>query len=124
MTFAVRGATKIENNSIDCIETAVNELIADLLKRNNIRNSRIIVIQFSITDDITAINPATALRKSGFSEVPLFCSQEPGYEGSQPGIIRVLLLYRKLFPFIHRSVPVYLNGAGQLRADLFPENHD
>ncbi len=117
MVMAVRGAIKVTENRSNSIKQSVNKLIESLSRENAFKEGDVISMIFSQTKDITAINPATALRESGFAAVPLFCTQEPEYEGSTPGIIRVLITYYAEKP--RKAVPVYLDGAEMLRADLF-----
>ena len=114
---AVRGATQIDANEPDPIREAVVELIAEIVRQNDISPSGIISIVFSQTKDITRYNPATALRTAGYQGVPLFCTQEPEYESATERMIRVLVTYST-----HSDadpIPVYLNGAENLRTDLF-----
>ena len=73
-------------------------------------------VQFTVTDDLTELNPATALRKSGFAKtIPLFCSAEPKIKTGLSKTIRILIYYygRK------NPIPVYLNGAEILRPDIY-----
>ena len=87
----------------------------------------IVSLQFTITDDITVLNPATALRKGNpgldVSQIPLFCSQEAKIDGGMPFVIRALLTaYVELNEDTGGKLPerhnVYLNGAEKLRPDL------
>lgn len=119
MVLAVRGATLIEENSRQAVCTATIELIERLLDKNRIKIGRIVSIIFSSTSDLTAYNPATAVRKKPqLNDVPLFCTAEPVISGAPQRVIRVLLTYRKLFG-LKKPHPVYINGAGEtLRPDL------
>jgi len=69
-----------------------------------------------MTEDLTAANPATGLRRTGFSATPLFCTQEARVDGALPRVIRVLVTYEA--PEGAVPVPVYLDGAEGLRPDL------
>ena len=71
---------------------------------------------FSLTDDLTAANPAAGLRKTGFAATPLFCTQEAKIDGALPRVIRVLVTWDSLER--RAAVPVYLDGAEVLRPDL------
>lgn len=117
MVIAVRGAIKVAENTRDTIRHAVKKLIENLARENQIVEDDVVSMVFSLTKDITAMNPATALRETGFAGVPLFCAQEPEYDGSVPGIIRVLITLN--VEIKRKAVPVYLDGAEILRADLF-----
>ncbi len=112
---AVRGAIQVEN-SAESIRDGVLLLVDAVVTRNEIHEEDIVSIVFSQTKDLTASNPATALRSAGFATVPLFCTQEPDYAGSVPGILRVLMTFNTDRASVE---PVYLNGAERLRSDLF-----
>ncbi len=112
--YAVRGAVCCENTETS-IGEMVPELYAQIVKRNGIRESDIVSILFTMTNDLTAMNPATALRKAGLAEsLPLFASAEPYVEGYLPKVVRVLITYYGTAS----PAPVYLNGAEALRPDL------
>jgi chorismate mutase len=112
--YAVRGAICCEN-SVESVSLQIPRLYREILARNSIRETDIVSVLFSVTADLTALNPATALRKAGLaSMVPLFACAEPFIEGYLPSVIRILVTY------YGRSGPrhVYLNGAEVLRPDL------
>lgn len=116
--YAGRAAISAQNTT-DNIQAAVVTAYTRFLELNRLHEKDIVSLQFSVTTDITAANPATLLRSAGFaSETVLFCSAEPNIDGSRPGIIRFLFyFYGKKKP-----VPVYLGEAEKLRPDLF--NHE
>jgi len=113
--YAGRAAISAQNTT-DNIQAAVVTAYTRFLELNRLHEKDIVSLQFSVTTDITAANPATLLRSAGFaSETVLFCSAEPNIDGSRPGIIRFLFyFYGKKKP-----VPVYLGEAEKLRPDLF-----
>lgn len=119
MLCAVRGATTAQNNSADAIETAVSTLIETLINRNEIAIDRIVSVFFTITPDLTALNPARAIRttRSDWKNVPMLCSQEPQTEGMLPRCIRVLIQWDSEHPE-RVATPAYLGEASQLRPDL------
>lgn len=112
--FAVRGAVCCENTE-ESIQTAVNSLYEGILAGNGITEGEIVSVQFTITTDLDALNPATALRLAGnAADVPLFVSSEPDIKNSLARTVRVLILfYGRVKPS-----PLYLNGAESLRPDL------
>lgn len=112
--YAIRGAVCVENTA-DSIISGVKQLYEQILEKNNFKTEDAVSIQFTITQDLTKLNPAAALRKSGYgSDIPLFCSQEPQIEGMLEKVIRILItVYQEKKP-----VAVYLNGAEILRPDL------
>lgn len=117
MVMAVRGAIQVQSNQRESITDSVVKLVENMVRENAISEDEIISIMFSQTKDLNAMNPATALRETGFARVPLFCCQEPEYPGSLARTVRVLLTFN--CPRKRDIVPVYLDGAERLRADLF-----
>ena len=91
---AFRGAVCVENTA-ESITENVCLMCRELFSRNNIKAEDIISLQFSITDDITVLNPATALRRGNtgldVSQIPLFCTQEAKIEGGMKKVVRALL---------------------------------
>ncbi len=120
MVFAVRGAIQVGANREPAIREASTSLVREMCERNRIAEDHIVSIVFSVTEDLTAANPASGLRKGGFSQTPLFCVQEARCDNGMPMVIRVLLTARSRGFFRRRSAPahVYLNGAESLRPDL------
>ncbi len=112
--YGIRGAVCSENTKED-IAKKVSDLYKKVLTENNISEDKIVSIQFSVTPDLTALNPATALRQAGYAQnIALFCSAEPLMDNGMPFVIRLLLTaYLDQAP-----VPVYMHGAENLRSDL------
>jgi chorismate mutase len=113
---SVRGASGVDRNSEEEIHTRAKQLVQKILTRNNIGESEIINVLFSLTRDLTKGNPATGLRSAGFADTPLFCVQEADIEGALPRIIRVLVTYSTEED--RPPIPVYLGRAAVLRPDL------
>ncbi len=112
--YAVRGAVCCEN-SAESVSFHVPNMYRALIERNGIAEDDIVSVVFSVTDDLTVLNPATALRKAGLAlSVPLFACAEPFIEKYLPRVIRVLVT----FYGSKRPEAVYLNGAEVLRPDL------
>ncbi|NOY09851.1 MAG: chorismate mutase [Spirochaetes bacterium] len=116
MVKAVRGAIKVKCNSMESIKFSTKRLVGILLSENSIGEDSIVSIIFSVTKDLNTYNPATALRTAGFAEVPLFCVQEAFIEKQASLILRVLVTYNSESP--GKPLPVYLDGAENLRPDL------
>ncbi|UTY23985.1 chorismate mutase [Treponema denticola] len=111
---ALRGAVCCEDNE-NSISLAIVSLYTQILRENSLSEKDIVSIQFTVTSDIKALNPASALRKNGFAEnTALFCALEPYVEGSLPKTIRILIYYYS------RKKPnhIYIGGAEVLRPDL------
>jgi chorismate mutase len=113
---AVRGAIQLDRDSSDEMSSGVARLVGGLLEANAIEEDDIVSIIFSQTKDLASENPARALRRSGFSGVPLFCTSEPEYPGSLPRVLRVLLTFET--SSTQPPQPLYLDGARNLRPDL------
>ena len=113
----VRGATTVDRDDRDEILNATRQLLALMIRRNEICTTDIGSAIFTVTSDITAEFPALAARQLGWIEVPLLCGYEVSVEGSLPRCIRILLHWNTEKPqsAIHH---VYVHGAVKLRPDL------
>jgi chorismate mutase len=112
--YAVRGAVCCTNTP-ESISKMVPSLYREILERNKISEDDIVSILFTVTDDLTILNPATALRRAGLAlAVPLFASAEPFIEGYLPSVVRVLVTYYGT----SRPEHIYMNGAEILRPDI------
>jgi len=111
---ALRGSVCCEDNEAG-ISSAVVNLYNRILMENSLSEKDIVSIQFTVTSDIKALNPASALRKNGFAKnTALFCALEPCMEGSLPKTIRILIYYYSRKKPSH----IYMGGAEVLRPDL------
>ena len=119
MLKAVRGAITARENSREAIREASRRLLGELLQRNRLRPEKVLTIIFSLTRDLTRLNPAQVLRELGFTATPLFCVQEAEILGALEKVVRVLVLYAG--PRRRKAVAVYLEEARELRPDLAGE---
>jgi chorismate mutase len=113
--YALRGAFQCLNTEEDIIEqTAL--MYDELLSANKLDERDIVSLIFSVTDDLDAINPCTALRKSGRAgELALFGVREAQCANSLPRTIRALVhCYLEDGAVVHH---IYRNGAEALRPD-------
>ena len=113
--FAIRGAVQCENTGED-IQRQTTAMYDEILEKNRLGEEALVSIIFSVTGDLDALNPASALRREGRAgEAALFVTQEAFFPNSLPRVIRVLIHYRA----DESSVPVhvYRNGAEVLRPD-------
>jgi chorismate mutase len=113
---AVRGATSVERNSADAILARTEELMRELIARNELEISQFVSCIFTTTSDLDAQFPALAARRIGFERVPLLCAREIDVPGAMARVIRVLAHYYATPG--HVSQHVYLGEARNLRADL------
>ncbi|UTC82443.1 chorismate mutase [Treponema denticola] len=110
---ALRGAVCCEDSE-ESISSAIVNLYSRILMENSLSEKNIVSIQFTVTSDIRALNPASALRRQGFAEnTALFCALEPCMKGSLPKTIRILIYYYSRRKPRH----IYMGGAEVLRPD-------
>ena len=114
--WAVRGATKAERNDPGMIVEATEELMRELISRNDLVPERMVSCIFTSTHDLNAQFPAVAARNVGLDAVPLLCAQEVDVPGAMPSVIRVLVHYYA--PDDHTPAHAYLGEAQELRSDL------
>lgn len=113
----IRGAITVETNEKDAIFSAVQELLGQIVEKNDIRLEDIGAAIFSATPDLNAAFPAAAARSIGWDCVPLFGAQEADVEGGLEKCVRVLLLVNS--DKTQRQIAhVYLGGSAALRPDL------
>jgi chorismate mutase len=113
----VRGATTVERNDRDEILTATRQLLALMIRRNDIHKEDVGSAYFTTTPDIDAEFPALAARQLGWNDVPLLCGHEIAVPGSLTKCIRVMVHWNtdKSQTEIHH---VYIREAVRLRPDL------
>ena len=114
--YAVRGATKVASNDVAAILDATEELMRELMARNELDTDRMVSCLFTSTDDLNAEFPAVAARRLGLDQVPLLCNRELDVPGAMRGVIRVMVHYYA--PEGHSPAHTYLGEAQRLRADL------
>lgn len=116
MLCGVRGATTANNNDKAEILEATQELLYGLVEKNNIDIQDIGAIIFSSTPDIAAAFPAAAARELGWTEVPLFGTQEIDCPTGVLRCIRVLILLNT--ELSQQSIKhIYLRDAVVLRPE-------
>ncbi|ADB16889.1 chorismate mutase [Pirellula staleyi DSM 6068] len=113
----VRGATTTDANSRDEILTATRQLLALMIRVNDIKAEDVASAIFSLTSDLDAEFPALAARQLGWLDVPLLCTYEVNVPGSLRRCIRILLNWNteKSQSEIQH---VYIKEAVRLRPDL------
>jgi chorismate mutase len=116
----VRGATTVEANSPESILEATKDLLAAMLKANDLDLDYIASAFFTATQDLNAEFPALAAREMGWTDVALLCGHEMNKPGALPMTVRVLLHVNTDKPA--RDIKhVYLRGARVLRPDIETE---
>ena len=114
--FALRGAAQAAGNHRAAILAATDELLRELIDRNELRPERMVSCIFTSTNDLDAEFPAVAARNLGLDTVPLLCAREIAVPGAMERVIRTMLHYYA--PAGHVPSHVYLGAAAELRADL------
>ena len=113
----VRGATTVTENSRDAILNATRQMLALLIRRNQIKSEDIASAIFTVTKDLSAEFPALAARQLGWLEVPLLCGYEIEVPGSLSLCVRVLVHWNTTLP--QRDIQhIYIHDAVRLRPDL------
>ena len=111
---ALRGATTVDRNDAEAILDGTEELVREVMARNDLSADDMVSCIFTCTNDLDAEFPAVAAREMGLSSVPLLCAREIPVPGALPKVIRVLIHAYAQKPAEH----VYLNDAAKLRLDL------
>ena len=106
----------MDENDADAIVDATEELVHEVMERNELAAENMVSCIFTCTDDLDAEFPALAARRLGLDGVPLLCAREIDVPGSLPRVIRLLLhcYAEPATPARH----VYLREAVALRRDL------
>ncbi len=113
----VRGATTVTENSRGAILNATRQMLALLIRRNQIKSEDIASAIFTVTKDISAEFPALAARQLGWIEVPLLCGYEIEVPGSLSLCVRVLVHWNTDLP--QKEIQhIYIHDAVRLRPDL------
>jgi chorismate mutase len=113
----IRGATTVDNDTVDDILRASKELLQMMIDANGVKPEDVACAIFTTTSDLDAAFPATAARQLGWTDVPLMCSKEIDVPGSVKGCIRILILYnteKSADDIVH----IYVKGASDLRSGL------
>jgi len=113
----VRGATTVSANDREEILSATRQLLALMIRRNEIEPQDVASATFTTTPDVDAEFPALAARQLGWLNVPLLCGHEMTVQGGLPLCIRVLIHWNtdRAQDDVHH---VYVRDAKRLRPDL------
>ena len=114
--FAVRGAAQADRNDRDSILATTDQLLRELISRNELAPERMISCILTCTDDLDAEFPAVAARRLGLDAVPLLCTREMVVPGAMERVIRAMVHYYA--PSGHQPAHTYLGAARELRSDL------
>jgi len=112
----VRGATTADSNTPEDILKATRELLALLIRQNEIEQEEVASVIFTTTGDLDTEFPALAARQLGWFDAALMCFHELDVPGSLRRCIRILIHWNTDTP-AHDIVHVYVKGAANLRPD-------
>ena len=112
----VRGATTAEANRPEDILKATRELLALMIRQNDIKPEDVASATFSTTTDLDAEFPALAARQLGWFDVALMCVHELDVPGSLRHCIRILLHWNT-DKAPDEIVHIYVKEAAKLRPD-------
>ena len=113
----LRGATTVDEDTVAQVTERSQELMRELMAKNDLAEDDLISVLFTATADVTSTFPATAIREIGFGAVPLLCAAEiavPGPSRCASGSSCTSTRPRSRDEINH----VYLHGAQGLRDDL------
>lgn len=113
----VRGATTVESNTREAILKGTRELLALMIRQNDIWPGDVASAIFTTTPDLDAEFPALAARQLGWMHVALMCGHELGVPGALGHCVRVLLHWNTE-KAAEEIIHVYIKGAAKLRPDL------
>lgn len=112
----VRGATTADANTSTAILKATRELLALMIRQNDINPEDVAGAIFTTTRDLDAEFPALAARQLGWLDVALLCGYELDVPGSMRQCVRILVLWnteKAAADIVH----VYIKDAAHLRPD-------
>lgn len=114
---AIRGAVQVEGDTPAEIATGTKELLAEILRANNVPVSSVISVILTATPDLTSAFPAAAAREVGFEATPLLCAVEINVVGALKRVIRAMVTVETELTAEQIS-HIYLGGAKALRRDI------
>jgi chorismate mutase len=112
----VRGATTADSNASEDILQATRQLLALMVRQNEMQPEDVASAIFTTTPDLDAEFPALAARQLGWFDVALMCLHELDVPGSLRHCIRILLHWNT-DKAADEVVHVYVKGAAHLRPD-------
>jgi chorismate mutase len=118
----IRGATTVDSNTREAVLDAARELLAEIIRANDIRTEDVASAYFTTTTDLNAEFPAVVARNDfGWTNIALMCGHEMDVPGSLRMCLRILLHVNSEVPQ-EKICHVYLRGASALRPDLNGQN--
>ena len=119
----IRGAITVSENTINDIIEDTKVLLTKMIAENDIDQTEIVSIFFSITKDLNATCPAKAARELGLHDTPLLCLNELDVPNSLEKVIRILMHVNSLKKQTEMK-HIYLKEAIKLRPDLSKDSYN
>ena len=117
-TRGIRGAISVDSNSETDIKDAVNILLGEILKQNNVTTTDISHVIFTLTPDLNKAFPAKFARELfDWKYVPMMCYNELDVPNALPKCLRTLIVVNTEVSQ-EKIKHVYLKEAQKLRTDL------
>lgn len=117
ITKGIRGAISVDENSAQAIESAVKELLGELISQNSVEKKAISHVIFTLTKDLNAEFPAKCARTLfGWDDVAMLCFNELDVPNALEKCLRVLVVVNCEDDFSPN--PIYLGAAKKLRPDF------
>lgn len=113
----VRGATTVESNSREDILLGTRQLLALMVRQNEIDPADVASVIFTTSPGLNAEFPALAARQLGWLHTALMCFHELDVPGSLPRCVRILIHWNTE-KTADEIVHVYVRDAERLRPDL------
>lgn len=117
MCRGVRGATTADSNSSGDILQATRQLLALMIRQNDIQPEDVASAIFTVTRDLDAEFPALAARQLGWMHTALMCCYEVSVPDSLERCVRVMIHWNTAKTPEEIS-HVYVKEAARLRPDL------
>jgi chorismate mutase len=114
---AIRGAIQVEANTPEAIAAGTKELLAEILRANELVVDQVISVLLTATPDLNAAFPAAAAREVGFEATPLLCAVEINVPGALNKVVRAMVTVDCELQASEIS-HIYLAGAKALRRDI------
>ncbi len=118
MVRGVRGATTTEANDEKQILEATKEVLAQMIKENEIAPEQVAQVLITVSPDLNATFPAKALRLfEGWTYVPVMCATEIDVPNALEKCIRIMMTINT-DKKQHEIKHIYLKEAKQLRPEF------
>lgn len=109
----VRGATTVQSNDKEEILRATRELMALIVRINEIDTKDIASVLLTTTPDLDEVFPALGARQIFGSDIPVLCAREIKVPGAIEKCIRILMHWNTE-KGQGEILPVFVNGAERL----------